>query len=296
MGICLSLYAVIQADFSNLLRLDLRTNCFYGQRIPPRHMDLSSLTFPNLRELRLLYDVTDSLVLDGAHYPQLQQLTILNGGSLKVYQQLVLNLPNLLNLSLNDVVLEDTTVLEACFSACPRLRSFRAIHTGFLKQPRVLNLDLPVLQRFEVSQSDLSQLTLRAQSLMELYVGHCPWLESISLLPDEEPSPANCSLNPVAAGASLGVSAEALQRNAPISMNRRWGETAPARRCVPNQLRRINVQLCYLRFCNLSEGYRTLRADPRVREIKELGGGNDDYDIMDWVDLLSLYQRMSMQG
>lgn len=287
----LSLYAVIQGNFSNLLRLELRTSFPFGQQGPPRHTDLSSLNFPRLRELWLLYNITDRLVLDAAHYPQLQQLIIRNGGAYRVFQQLVLNLPNLLNLDLNDVVMESTTVLEACFSGCPRLRRFRAIHVGFCRQPRVLNLDLPLLQHFQVSQSDLSQLTLRAPSLMNLSVSHSPWLENISLLPDGELPRASCNSNPALAGAHLGVSAEAVRESvAPISGDGLWGETAPGRRCVPYELRRVDVQLCYLGYCNRSEGYRTLLADPRVRGMREAGGGADDYDVTDWIDLLQLHR------
>lgn len=235
-------------------------------------MDMSLLTFLHLRELSLQNTMTQHLLLDETHFPQLRSLLVWGTQEL----ELQLQLPRLLNLNLGDVVLESVAALGACLSrtACPRLRSFSAYVVCFSDSmlPRELVLDMPWIEHFKLQLSEVTGLELRAPRLMELHLINCSRLENVTLLPDGEPPVPDAVADAADAAAVLPPSVS-IQSPEQLQMAKgALEDIKQARVCVPCAAKRIDVKLydrgCFGRiidsaWCNDSR-VRRLQKSPSV--------------------------------
>ncbi|MEW5303754.1 MAG: hypothetical protein WDW36_006414 [Sanguina aurantia] len=160
-------FAGVAAQFTQLVLLEL-SFCLPlpdGTLAAP-DIHLSSLTFLHLRDLRLTNNAAPRLALDAAHLPQLRALTVQGPVQAHTLQTLQLQLPLLLALRLDGYFLQGIWALAACLSeyACPRLRALSVKDVRFSNEARpcALVLDLPWVERFQLSGSGVTHLELRA--------------------------------------------------------------------------------------------------------------------------------------
>lgn len=167
-------FAAIHAQFTKLALLELCVHGPDGCEAGEVGWDLSSFTFPHLRDLIVTNNLVSRLVLDDAHYPQLRSLHVEATAQLDLLNELQLQLSCLLVLKLEGGSLESASALAACLShtACPRLRHFSAVGT-FLRDSIPLFgsdpdsrcelvLDMPWLEHFELQDVGVKRVELRA--------------------------------------------------------------------------------------------------------------------------------------
>lgn len=271
--------AAIQATFHNLVVLRLRLHLPDDVQ-PEGDLDLCSLTFPNLRELTMTNNLADRLVFDEAHYPQLRTLHTERTCTTLMLQGLQLQLPKLLTLELEGACLENVRALTNCLSAaaCPRLRRFSAVDIRFLMSPgpEEMVLDLPWVEYFEIQDSTLTLLELRAPRLMELQLIYCYSLESVTLLPDGDPPAVDISADaadaafvvPVSTSVEDMADAERMRHEPLLDI---LGLRVPVvpRRCMPCAAGRVALVLCNNGAWRGSEGFTTLTEDPRIFRVDD---------------------------
>lgn len=264
---------------------------------PSVDADLSSLTFPRLRELRLLNNVTSRLVLNEAHHPQLRTLAVETAVANQplMLSELQLQLPLLLTLELQRCVLESAAALTACLSepACPRLCFFKAEGITFQDAPYVMVLDMPRLQRLDMRGMNVNALELRAPRLTELILRCCSSLESVTLLPDGEPpyvdtaadaadtavtTPFRTPEHKLRHGAAAIVAAGLASR---FLASAESYEGPALKGCIPCEVKRIKLMEEGLFKWQGTSNYQAFVQEPRVVEVIDLGFSMQDvYDAV----------------
>lgn len=245
--------------------------------------DLSLLAFPHLHHLRLRNYPFKSLSLQSAYYPQLRKLVVQRSRQPTATQKLQLQLPHLLTLELESVKLKNSAILEACLcvSACPRLRRFLAFNLMFEPNgwEHRLVVDMPWMQEFELEETDIGALELRAPRLMDLSLTSCGELAYVELLEDERIFNEEYDSD-VEYAAALASPDSTLDKE--IEGLRWWekvesGEDAAvARRCVPFALNRVYLTACNVGFWKTTNSYEVLVRDPRVRAVDDSEDDGED--------------------
>lgn len=289
--------------------MEIGSHPLHTTGLPTGDADLSSLTFPSLRELRLLNTLTSKLVLDKEHYPQLRTVVIKNNGlpgrnpsiadQLRAaFEQqpvilsellLQLDLPLLLTLELECCTFRSASLLAACLSAsaCPRLTRFIAADITFPNGLQTMILDMPSIQRFELRKLDVHVLELRAPSLTDLVLTCCSRLGAFTLLPDGDPPLVAAAAD----AADTAVLVPASTKNT-MALETMFGPvhaffqgtglqihesacsrkiTPPVKVCVPCGRARVLVMTEGKFPGHGSPGWQALRHDSRVRSVIDLG-------------------------
>lgn len=242
--------------------------------------DLVNLSFPHLRELRLSNNITDKLVFDSAHYPQLRKLFVGRNSETRLIEGLSLQLPYLRTLELAGIIVERFSQLAECLSilACPRLRSIRIAHTLSRQTgAQEMLVDLPCLERFKVEASSMTHLQLRAPRLMDLQLLCCSQLQSAVLLPDGELLGEDVAADAADAevavlGGYVGVDEALIADGIAMwtSCTGRAHVPLPAvQPRAPCSTKRIDLMIWDLRNWRSSQGLCSLVRDPRIRHIRD---------------------------
>ncbi|MEW5301772.1 MAG: hypothetical protein WDW36_004610 [Sanguina aurantia] len=265
----------IQAQFSRLVLLEICLPIADTADLPSG-VDLSSLTWPHLRELRLINCAATRLVLDEVHYPQLRKLHVRLAVQLRTAQQLRLQLPLLLALELENACLDHTSALAACLShtACPRLRRFSAVRVLFRDGrsvcPTMSGLDMPWMEHFELQDARVTSLALRAPPAD----GAAPGV----LQPGGRDTAAGWGAPPLldaaadAADAAVDMPAVSFEQGndrftVAMSDRHRW-PTLPDRTCVPCSNKRVYVRCYGAGDWMHGEAFWAFTQDPRVSEVE----------------------------
>lgn len=258
----------LQAGFNDILLLELYLTRFNNtSESTPADLDMSALTYPNLRELRMTSNTTQGLVLEEASYPQLRKLVLYSSWQISTLVELHLQLPHLLTLHLSGVLVENAATLAACVSSasCPRLRNFSASDVAFMDpQSSLMEMDMPWMERFELREIYVSFLRIRAPRLMSLRLIDCRELKNVTLLPDGRPPLVRAPVD--ASDVSMTMPANTAHER----VFKKWAglpRKAPFRECLPCRNLRIDVCVRNSGIWQRSPMFADLCRDLRMRDV-----------------------------